>query len=464
MTNTDSHSAFLPPQIQNRQFTVVRRGYDRAEVSEFLNQISTMMAELLKEQAAILATQDDGADRLKTGSEASDPDGSDQVSSEQMAAVEDIEARAARRLNAASLEADRLRSEARRVLEVANAEVRELEATAKAKAEQLTTEAQQTRQKIMADLMRRRKEAQAHVEMLRAARDELLASFAQVQRITAQAAEPLDGVLERAKSAADNAVKQLREQQHDTAEQLEVADVHEVVEHIDEGKQDAGRKAKGQDVGRKAKGQDADRKAKRAAVVEEAPQSTEAEVPQPHEEAELEAKLSSIFARLHEGESTEPQPESQPPEPQPPEPQPTPQPPEPQPAEQQTISPPSSVSQTETELVRQLKRAHTEDESRVLQAIQKFHGKPRKQKALTNEIMNSELRLDSYKTVLDDETSKEVLTRVLLVPLAEELSSCPLLLSDSKSLIQQVRDIYRQFSEKTISVVADELASGKAKG
>ena len=239
-----------------------------------------------------------------------------------------------------------------------------------------------------------------------------------------------------------------------------------------------------------------DRKAKRAAVVEEAPQSTEAEVPQPHEEAEveqlreeaavrqvepsepvaeaeLEAKLSSIFARLHEGESTEPQPESQPSEPQPesqpsdpqpPEPQPTPQPPEPQPAEQQTISPPSSVSQTETELVRQLKRAHTEDESRVLQAIQKFHGKPRKQKALTNEIMNSELRLDSYKTVLDDETSKEVLTRVLLVPLAEELSSCPLLLSDSKSLIQQVRDIYRQFSEKTISVVADELASGKAKG
>lgn len=113
--------------------------------------------------------------------------------------------------------------------------------------------------------------------------------------------------------------------------------------------------------------------------------------------------------------------------------------------------------------MRQLKRGHTEDESRVLQAIQKFHGKPRKLKDLTFAIMDSELRLATYQAALHQAISMETLNQVLLLPLAEALDSCELQLSDSKSLIQQVREIYRQFSQNAIPVAAAELASSQVK-
>jgi len=510
MTQPDDSSAFLPPQIQNRKFTVVRRGYDRTEVDEFLKQVSTMMSELLREQASALAVSVVG-----------EGDISEAEASEQMAAMEDIEARAARRLNAASLEADRLRTEARRMLEKTNREVQEIESAAKAKANQITSEAEQAKQRIMGDLMRRRKEAQAHVEMLRAARDELLASFSQVQRITAQAMEPLDSALERAKTAADNAVQQFRQRQQETQETVE-----ELGAEVAHGPSSEGSQDRSQDIGAKAGegavvGDATDVRARAAVdvgVATETAQETAAakspkvgavESPQELEDVTVEpvsqdtskqpsADLSSIFARLREKESvgetetptsettttdeaaTEPEPKSAksrskkaPTEEIPVEPVVT-EVPSGEVLAGETSSgeaPPGGATPVESssaestpptpdaDLERQLKRALTHDESRVLRAIHKFHGKSSKVKSLQKAILSEVPRRASFRESLGSEVSHDMLTRVLLTPLIEELDSCDLQNTDSKALVQQVRDIYRRFSQDEISVVVSQLAS-----
>ena len=175
--------------IQSRTFATARRGYDRAEVDAFLKRLSETISGLLEESAGLSA--DSGTDLAP------------EAIAESTAILEDAEARASRRLHAATLEADRLRTEARRTLDKAIKEAQEVENAARANAEQMTAEATEMRQQILRDLLRRRKEAQTHVEMLRAARDELMNVFDQVRRITAQVKDPLDSALDRAKQAAD---------------------------------------------------------------------------------------------------------------------------------------------------------------------------------------------------------------------------------------------------------------------
>ena len=193
--------------IQSRTFATARRGYDRAEVDAFLKRLSETISGLLEERTVLSA---DTAAAL-------DPE----AIAESTAILEDAEARASRRLHAATLEADRLRTEARRTLDKAIKEAQEVENAARANAEQMTAEATEMRQQILRDLLRRRKEAQMHVEMLRAARDELMNVFDQVRRITAQVKDPLDSALDRAKQAADIAAKRTQEEPQESLTQFE---------------------------------------------------------------------------------------------------------------------------------------------------------------------------------------------------------------------------------------------------
>ena len=193
--------------IQSRTFATARRGYDRAEVDAFLKRLSETISGLLEERTVLSA---DAAAAL-------DPE----AIAESTAILEDAEARASRRLHAATLEADRLRTEARRTLDKAIKEAQEVENAARANAEQMTAEATEMRQQILRDLLRRRKEAQMHVEMLRAARDELMNVFDQVRRITAQVKDPLDSALDRAKQAADIAAKRTQEEPQESLTQFE---------------------------------------------------------------------------------------------------------------------------------------------------------------------------------------------------------------------------------------------------
>ena len=193
--------------IQSRTFATARRGYDRAEVDAFLKRLAETISGLLEESAGLSA--DSGTDLAP------------EAIAESTAILEDAEARASRRLHAATLEADRLRTEARRTLDKAIKEAQEVENAARANAEQMTAEATEMRQQILRDLLRRRKEAQTHVEMLRAARDELMNVFDQVRRITAQVKDPLDSALDRAKQAADIAAKRTQEEPQESLTQFE---------------------------------------------------------------------------------------------------------------------------------------------------------------------------------------------------------------------------------------------------
>ena len=458
----------MPHQIRDRKFVLVRRGYDRTEVEEFLKQISAAMAQLLEQVAVV-------ADGSMNGAAVNGLAGVSDIDAEaQLAAMEDIEARAAQRLKAASLEADRLRTEARRVLEKANREAQETLNLARSKADKLTTEAQQAKQRTLGDLMVRRKEAQAHVEMLRAARDELLASFAEVQQLTAQAMEPLDGALERAKAAADKAVQKFRDEQ--AAEQGE--------ESAPPAKLKARPAAKpAAEPVANAAVQPAVQLAADAEPVIEPVAESDADL-----EPGLEPDLSNIFARLRQEEPSEPvteaaaeaasqaaqaavDPSAEPVaelEPQPLAIQEVPEPAvelEPEPA---TPEPPvpagaanvASNGASGEELLRQLKRALTQDESRVLRAVHKFNGKPSKLKALKRTILEDSPRQAFLAEYLREaEVSAEVLEQTMTIPLTQELNACDWQHTDLKFLVQQVRDIYRQFAAQQLAAAKTALAN-----
>ena len=323
--------------------------------------------------------------------------------------------------------------------------------------------------------MVRRKEAQAHVEMLRAARDELLLAFGEVQQLTAQAMEPLDEALERAKGAADKAVQKLRAEQ---AAELKA-------------------------------GQAAELEAEPVAEPESAPEPARPLVP----ESGLEPDLSNIFERLRQEEPSaselepddsaatisqaaqaavepdaaseadlklgvkllsEPSQSLEAPEP-PVELEPLPATPEPSTtagatagtaADTAAATSSDTVSDTANdELLRQLKRALTQDESRVLRAVHKFNGKPSKLKALKRTILEDSPRQAFLAEYLREaDVASEVLEQTMTIPLTQELNACDWQHTDLKFLVQQVRDIYRQFASEKLTAAAADLASAGPTG
>ena len=547
--------------IQSRTFATARRGYDRAEVDAFLKRLSETISGLLEERTVLSA---DAAAAL-------DPE----AIAESTAILEDAEARASRRLHAATLEADRLRTEARRTLDKAIKEAQEVENAARANAEQMTAEATEMRQQILRDLLRRRKEAQMHVEMLRAARDELMNVFDQVRRITAQVKDPLDSALDRAKQAADIAAKRTQEEPQESLTQfeaelqtarlsgvipipVEAAPEAAVAEAAVEGVAltDAGladeAAASMEPSGSFAEDARHQPAASEPAIseplasepsVEPAPAAEAAEEPgaavfaEPAErddgwhdgEVQLEhdePELESIFARLRESASrpeeqtageaesadeAEAELQSEPPKKSskkkaaskktakkkaskkparktasemrddadseaatsdaelasaadiPPADIPDVAPPvsevqasEVQASYVQISDPPVPDAEIE-DMKRRIKRALTTDESRVLQAVHRLHKKaPKKAEELKKALTDQDTRTEEFTQALP--ASAHDIQSLLVSPLAANLSACDIEEADTKALVQQVRDVYRAFSQERIAPVAAELA------
>lgn len=506
--------------IQSRTFATVRRGYDRAEVDAFLKRLAETISELLEERTALSA---DAAADLDPESVA-----------ESMVILEDAEARASRRLHAATLEADRLRTEARRTLDKAIKEAQEVENAARANAEQITAEAAEMRQQILRDLLRRRQEAQTHVEMLRAARDELLNVFNQVRRITAQVKDPLDSALDRAKQAADSAAKRTQEEPQESLTQFEAelqtarlsgvipipaeAEREAVREHAVLAEEAVASTDASEAVMEADDSAEARRRSPAPELAESGQAASEALASEPADELppaaepvpagepsaaiaaepaeaqdggdmpELSApepELGNIFARLRESAT---RPESRPE------------------AEAESAAESEAESQIEQpakslngtgkkaarkrtsrkkvsrkadadpsvadaqvsgaqvsdapqleDLKRQIKRALTTDESKVLQAIHRLHKKaPKKAEELRGVLADQDARTGEFAQLLPA-PSRDIQS-LLVVPLAADLSACDIEEADTKTLIQQVRDVYRSFSQEQIAPVAAELA------
>ena len=505
--------------IQSRTFATARRGYDRAEVDAFLKRLAETISGLLEERAVLSAD--------------SDTDLAPEAIAESTAILEDAEARASRRLHAATLEADRLRTEARRTLDKAIKEAQEVENAARANAEQMTAEATEMRQQILRDLLRRRNEAQTHVEMLRAARDELLNVFSQVRRITAQVKDPLDSALDRAKQAADIAAKRTQEEPQESLTQfeaeLQTARLSGVIpipveagpaEMADAAVAEADLAEEGV-VGIEPNRRDVAQEVESEIAVAEPAEEYAGEQVDEHADEHSdeydnersgetllepdEPQLENIFARLREsGAPAEPQPESQ-----------TESPPEAEAASPPEIPEKSSskkragkraarkkatkkkaaekpdafsdadgndaetsvsddpvadvqvsdVSVSDADppdaeiedMKRQIKRALTADESRVLQAIHRLHNKaPKKAEELRKALTDQDARTEEFARVLP--ASAHDIQSLLVSPLAASLSGCDIEEADTKTLIQQVRDAYRAFSQEHIAPAAAELA------
>lgn len=465
--------------IQSRTFATARRGYDRAEVDAFLKRLAETISELLEERNVLSA--DAVADL--------DPE----AIAESTTILEDAEARASRRLHAATLEADRLRTEARRTLDKAIKEAQEVENAARANAEQITAEATEMRQQILRDLLRRRKEAQMHVEMLRAARDELLNMFNQVRRITAQVKDPLDSALDRAKQAADAAAKRTQEEPQESLTQFEaelqtarLSGVIPIPVEAETAVEEAEAAVEAE--------QGADEVAEFSEQVAtsepiDEPDSEEVQEPipmsEPIDESEPAApELDDIFARLKASNfQPENQSELKPDPKQPVEPEQSSRPAKPrakpsksskkrrdkkkaadavQDSKAEAVESPD-VRQEDArdaqleDLKRQIKRALTTDESKVLQAIHRLHKKaPKKAEELLSVLADQDARTEEFAQLLPAPTRD--IQSLLVVPLAADLSACDIEEADTKTLVQQVRDVYRSFSQEQIAPAAAELA------
>ena len=508
--------------IQSRTFATARRGYDRAEVDAFLKRLSETISGLLEERTVLSA---DTAAAL-------DPE----AVAESTAILEDAEARASRRLHAATLEADRLRTEARRTLDKAIKEAQEVENAARANAEQMTAEATEMRQQILRDLLRRRKEAQMHVEMLRAARDELMNVFDQVRRITAQVKDPLDSALDRAKQAADIAAKRTQEEPQESLTQFEAelqtarlsgvipmpveaapeaAVAEEAVEPVEtavaeaavEPVETAVEYSELSEAGAVGSGP-ADEPA------EELDGGQAGELSNEHHEEVFsepsEPELENIFARLREADATaevasEPEMQAKPSSKKSTRKKATrkktskkkaadekavEEPDADDPAADEPVAdlqvadvsvadeddlaadapaadvaeapatdaPDADAPDAEIEdMKRQIKRALTTDESKVLQAIHRLHKKaPKKAEELRSVLADQDARAGEFAKLLS--APAHDIQSLLVSPLAASLSACDIEEADTKALVQQVRDVYRAFSQERIAPVAAELA------
>ena len=106
---------------------------------------------------------------------------------------------------------------------------------------------------------------------------------------------------------------------------------------------------------------------------------------------------------------------------------------------------------------RQIKRALTSDESKVLQAIHRLHKKaPKKAEELRSVLADQEDRTGEFAQLLP--APSHDIQSLLIAPLAASLSACDIEEADTKALVQQVRDVYRSFSQEQIAPMAAELA------
>ncbi|MDE0654005.1 MAG: DivIVA domain-containing protein [bacterium] len=159
MTSAEERPALRPEEVSGREFSVARKGYDRAEVRAFLETVASDLA----------------------------------AASELVTELERLAARAAVDSNDA---------------EPSNAETL-LEAVA----------AEAWRDEVLADLDRRRRELNGEVVRLRAGRDRLRDDLAEVAGELAEQLRRLDGSLQAARSAGDVAEQRVRAEDSRSAEE-----------------------------------------------------------------------------------------------------------------------------------------------------------------------------------------------------------------------------------------------------
>lgn len=159
VTSEEARPALRPEEVSGRQFSVARKGYDRAEVRAFLETVASELAAV-----AELVTE-----------------------------LERLAARAA--------------------VEAGDAEPSNAEALLEAVA------AEAWRDEVLADLDRRRRELNGEVVRLRAGRDRLRDDLAAVAGELAEQLRRLDGSLQAARSAGDVAEQRVRAEASRSAEE-----------------------------------------------------------------------------------------------------------------------------------------------------------------------------------------------------------------------------------------------------
>lgn len=159
MTTEETRPALRPEEVSGREFSVARRGYDRAEVRGFLETVASELA----------------------------------AASELVSELERLAARAA--------------------VEAGDADPSNTETLLEAVA------AEAWRDEVLADLDRRRRELNGEVMRLRAGRDRLRDDLAEVAGELAEQLRRLDGSLQAARSAGDLAEQRVHAEASRTAEE-----------------------------------------------------------------------------------------------------------------------------------------------------------------------------------------------------------------------------------------------------
>ncbi|HET7720766.1 MAG TPA: DivIVA domain-containing protein, partial [Acidimicrobiales bacterium] len=223
-----SGQVITPETVLSRSFTSAFRGYHPAEVRQFLKRVSDEMAagaereaELRRalqeateraahpslDEATVTGILGEHAARLLAGARATAASITAEAQQRADAVVREGEAMIARmraeadgllavRSSEADAVADSIRNEAQ-------AEAQAIVERATHQGKEMVGEARAVRERMLADLNKRRRQAQLQIEQLRAARDRLLAAYDVVRRTVDEATDELEAAEPEARLAAE---------------------------------------------------------------------------------------------------------------------------------------------------------------------------------------------------------------------------------------------------------------------
>ena len=232
-------------EIQDRRFATAFRGYDPAEVRQFLAHVAGLYADL---QGRVMAADERVQLVPNSSAEPGLPEDGDVAPALRLAEVEDLRIQAERQavdvVAAARAEAQtivsRANDEAARVVLRARAESRgkpsaersaAIEAAlaevpvdpeqARDQARLMITEARAVRERILGDLAKRRRTAHVQLEQLRVAREKLLETLRDARRVVEDASRDLSTAEVEARLAAETAGRRVASEPVPTVEELE---------------------------------------------------------------------------------------------------------------------------------------------------------------------------------------------------------------------------------------------------
>ena len=239
----------LARDIQDRRFATAFRGYDPAEVRQFLAHVAGLYADMQAKVAqlaegevvAVMSSRPDGED----GEDTAMGNGGDQPSSaEAEAALAAAQRQAEDVLAAARSEAQtivsRANDEAARIvlrsraesrgkpsaernaaIEAALAEIPGDPEQAREQARLMISEARAVRERILADLAKRRRTAHVQLEQLRVAREKLLETLRDARRVVEDASRDLSTAEVEARLAAETAGRRVAGEAMPSTDELE---------------------------------------------------------------------------------------------------------------------------------------------------------------------------------------------------------------------------------------------------